>query len=378
MASNRVGNTVRPFAMKARLQTSLGQQLVLTPQLRQSLHLLQLSAHELEAELAEAVESNPLLDWAEPEPVATESAQADDAPRDDPREAEPSPEWERSEEWPTSTMRGSGDNDADQDAAERVAASETLHDYLQWQLQLSHLSPRQLRIGIALVDAIDDDGYLRETTEAISTALAPDIVAGSDEVLAVLRQLQRLDPPGVGARDLGECLSLQLDALPAATPGRELALQIATGAIERLPRIGRDGLARELQMPVEDIDEALHLLRSLDPRPGARHGDLAVVRSSTAAGSSLADLAGTKIASNEQYFKIGLVRPKKRYVALKITRGASTAGTSPTRRRKKRRGSEFTPVLRAGPAAHLVRLRPANRHWRRSGPELQPQSQHRR
>lgn len=276
MAPNRVGNTVRPFAMKARLQTSLGQQLVLTPQLRQSLHLLQLSAHELEAELAEAVESNPLLDWTEPAPVAAEAAQAEEAPGDDAREAEPAPEWERGEEWPAPAMRGSGNNDADQDAAERVAASETLHDYLQWQLQLSQLSPRQLRIGIALVDAIDDDGYLRETPEAISTALAPDIVASIDEVLAVLRQLQRLDPPGVGARDLGECLSLQLDALPATTPGRELALRIANGAIERLPRIGRDGLARELQVPVEDIDEALHLLRSLDPRPGARHGDLAV------------------------------------------------------------------------------------------------------
>jgi RNA polymerase sigma-54 factor len=209
--------------MKARLQTSLGQHLVLTPQLRQSLHLLQLSAHELEAELVEAVESNPLLDWAEPASVATEAGQEEREARDgDAREAEPAPEWERGEEWPAPAMRG-GDNDADQDAAERVAASETLHDYLQWQLQLSQLSPRQLQIGIALVDAIDDDGYLRETPEAISTALAPDVVAGSDEVLAVLRQLQRLDPPGVGARDLGECLSLQLDALPATTPGRATA-----------------------------------------------------------------------------------------------------------------------------------------------------------
>ena len=219
--------------MKARLQTSLGQHLVLTPQLRQSLHFLQLSAHELEAELAEAVESNPLLDWAEAAPAPA-------------------------------------------DAAERVAAGETLHDYLQWQLQLSQLSPRQLRIGLALVDAIDDDGYLRETPEAISAALRPDLVADADEVLAVLRQLQRLDPPGVGARDLGECLALQLDALPPSTAGRELALRIAAGAIERLPKVGRDGLARELLVPAEDIDEALHLLRSLDPRPGARHGDLAM------------------------------------------------------------------------------------------------------
>jgi RNA polymerase sigma-54 factor len=242
--------------------------------LRQSLHLLQLSAHELEAELAEAVESNPLLDWVEPAPVATEAAGEASADGAGEREPEPAPEWERGEEWQAPATRGSGDDD--QDAAERVAASETLHDYLQWQWQLSQVSPRQLRIGLALIDAIDDDGYLRETSEALVATLAPDIVADCGEVLAVLRRLQRLDPPGVGARDLGECLSLQLDALPAATPGRELALRIATGAIERLPRIGRDGLARELQVPAEDVDEALHLLRSLDPRPGARHGDLAV------------------------------------------------------------------------------------------------------
>lgn len=262
--------------MKARLQTSLGQQLVLTPQLRQSLHLLQLSAHELEAELAEAVESNPLLDWAEPAPVATDAAAGEGEPREAAADVvEAVAEWDRGEEWPAPSPRANG-GDADMDAAERVAASESLQDYLQWQLQLSQLSPRQLRIGLALVDAIDDDGYLRETPEAISAALRPDLVADADEVLAVLRQLQRLDPPGVGARDLGECLALQLRALPDATTGRELALQIAAGAIERLPKIGRDGLARELQAPVEDIDEALHLLRSLDPRPGARHGDLAV------------------------------------------------------------------------------------------------------
>lgn len=262
--------------MKARLQTSLGQQLVLTPQLRQSLHLLQLSAHELEAELAEAVESNPLLDWAESPPVATEAGQEErNAPADDGPAAETASDWERNEEWSPPAPRG-GDGDSDQDAAERVAASETLHDYLQWQLQLSHLSPRQLRIGLALVDAIDDDGYLRETTEGISLALRPDVVADADEVLGVLRQLQRLDPPGVGARDLGECLALQLDALPAQTPGRELALRIAASAIERLPKVGRDGIARELQVSTDEVDEALQLLRSMDPRPGARHGDLAM------------------------------------------------------------------------------------------------------
>ena len=110
--------------MKARLQTSLGQHLVLTPQLRQSLHFLQLSAHELEAELVEAVESNPLLDWAEPAPIPTDPAPGERDPQDpadERRDPDPAVEWGRGEEWPTPGSRANGGDD-DQDAAEREAA----------------------------------------------------------------------------------------------------------------------------------------------------------------------------------------------------------------------------------------------------------------
>jgi RNA polymerase sigma-54 factor len=97
---------------------------------------------------------------------------------------------------------------------------------------------------------------------------------GLDEVLTVLHQVQRFDPPGVGARSLNECLHLQLDLLPDDTPGRELALRMADGPLERLPKIGVAGLAHELQRPTEDIECAVHLLRSLEPRPGAQMGGL--------------------------------------------------------------------------------------------------------
>src|SRR5690606_8247696 len=138
--------------MKPRLQTSLGQQLVLTPQLRQAIHLLQLSAVEIEQELAAAVESNPLLDWAEPgdrgdagdtgrsgdEGSATDSGEPD-RPADD--------TWsEREEAW-----TGPGAPAGDDNPAERVAEPETLHDHLLRQLHLSHLSPRDRLVGVALV-----------------------------------------------------------------------------------------------------------------------------------------------------------------------------------------------------------------------------------
>src|SRR5690606_37493429 len=162
--------------MKPRLQTSLGQHLVLTPQLRQAIHLLQLSATELGAELAAAVESNPLLDWAEAGEAGPDDAAA-------PGAEAPAGADGAADEW--------------REPAERMAAPETLRDHLLWQLRLSHLSPRDRRIAEVLIDAIDEDGYLRESLAALREALGPGLAPGEDEVLAVLHQLQRFDPPGV-------------------------------------------------------------------------------------------------------------------------------------------------------------------------------------
>lgn len=255
--------------MKPRLQTSLGQHLVMTPQLRQAIRLLQLSTAELELEIASAVESNPLLDWEENAPLETPSGEAssgDDAPP--PEE----PAWDGDEPW-QERIGPSSDSDEDSTTAE-VAQTDTLHDHLLWQLHLSPLTPRDRAIGAALIEAIDDDGYLRESLEAIAQALRPQVVATPEEVLTVLHQVQRFDPTGVGARSLNECLQLQLALLPEETPGRELALQLAEGALERLPRIGITGLAVELRQPPEDVERAVQLLRSLDPRPGAQLGGM--------------------------------------------------------------------------------------------------------
>ena len=269
--------------MKPRLQTSLGQQLVLTPQLRQAIHMLQLSALELEAEIAEAVESNPLLDWSEPEPLGVKTENGEARHEADASPAEPEPDlspWDRdAEPWQErvgSSSSSGDDDDYDADPGERAAEGDSLHDHLLWQLHLTHLSPRDRRIGAALVDAIDDNGYLRESLAAIVESLASDDSVREDEVLAVLRQIQRFDPAGVGARDLGECLQLQLAALPDETDSRTLAQRIAQGQIERLPKLGIDALARELRCTADQAAAALQLLRTLDPRPGAQIGTLPV------------------------------------------------------------------------------------------------------
>src|SRR5690606_35373557 len=137
--------------------------------------------------------------------------------------------------------------DEDGDPAERIAAVESLHDHLLWQLRLGPLGPRELRIAEALVDAIDDDGYLREPLAGIAEGLGPELEVDEQALLPVLRELQRCDPPGVGARDLGECLAFQLDLMPEDTPARALALRIAREMLERVPRAGADGLATELR-----------------------------------------------------------------------------------------------------------------------------------
>lgn len=272
--------------MKPRLQTSLGQHLVLTPQLRQAIHMLQLSAPELEAELAEAVETNPLLDWAEPEPIRTgkdtEDQSADNGAAgqhddngsaDNPAEDDVAP-WTRGEEPWQQRIGPVSNGGGDDHAAERIVDVETLHDHLRWQLHLSHFSERDCRIGLALIDAIDDDGYLREPLDALQQSLQPELTVSPEELQAVLSRLQSFDPVGVGARDLGECLALQLAPLADDVPGKALALRIAQGPIEHLPKIGIDGIAAELGCDGDDVQVAVQLLRTLEPRPGAGIGEV--------------------------------------------------------------------------------------------------------
>jgi len=299
--------------MKARLQTSLGQSLVMTPQLRQAIRLLQMSSTELELELTEAVETNPLLEWAEDAAAAEPAAAGAEAPAPaetgDERGGDGA-EWPDGEQW-NGSHGGSFDDADDGDASERAAEADTLADHLLWQLHLSHLSARDRAIGVALIDALDEDGYLREPLPAIAETLRPDMHAGEDEILAVLHGIQRFDPAGVGARTLGECLSLQLEPLPAATPGLQLARRIAQGPLERLPRAGIAGIAAELRQPPAAVEEAVQLLRSLDPRPGRQLGaiasdqyvvpDCVVWRQRGVWKAALAGHAGPKVVINRGY-----------------------------------------------------------------------------
>lgn len=263
--------------MKAILQTGLGQHLTLTPQLRQAIRLLQLSASELELEITALVESNPLLEFAEdadtgddepPGVAGAELSDQADAPAAEDDDADRGPMLEDGLEIHGGAPHGGDDGDGD-----RLFASgepEDLHDHLYWQLHLTPLGQRDRAIAVALIEAIGEDGYLTETLESIREGLRPEIEASMEEILPILHRIQHFDPIGVGAVDLADCLGIQLGMLAPATPGLALARAVAAGHLENLARHGPDRLAAELGADPADMAQAVELLRSLDPRPGAQ------------------------------------------------------------------------------------------------------------
>ena len=264
--------------MKPTLQFRLGQQLTLTPQLRLAIRLLQLSAVELEQEINDVVNSNPLLEREEdsPEPFSSSadtdgsSAETENPAGDSqaPDSAEDEPEFRWDEDRPSRN----GHNDGDEDREEGVPVPLDLQKHLSWQLNLSHLSPRDVLIGEALIEAIGEDGYLTAPFEDIQAALLPDLVVSPADIEMVLHLIQHFDPVGVGARTLSECLCVQLRLLDPQTPGLCLARSIACEHLDTLARHGAIRLAAQLHRSCEEMDTAVALLRSLDPKPGSQIG----------------------------------------------------------------------------------------------------------
>jgi len=280
-----------PAGMKTGLQFRLNQQLTLTPQLQQAIRLLQLSQLELEAELRQIAESNPLLEFSED---STDNDNAEDGSFDDapvvpttpstkssddsgPGDDAEAPDWSDgpgdqpidfsgSAGASSSRSNGSGDEEGFEP---QNAAPETLHEHLMWQLNLTHMTPRQRTIATVLIDAVNADGYLSEGLEAVAAAIPADLKASLDEVDSVRHLLQRFDPTGVASLDLRDCLRVQLEQFDPDTPHIELALRIVDSELELLARNDVSKLARRLRAEAEDVAAASVLIRSLDPRPGA-------------------------------------------------------------------------------------------------------------
>src|SRR5262245_26013098 len=271
--------------MKQTLQLKLTQHLTLTPQLQQSIRLLQLSTLELNQELERFLAENPLLERDEGEEEgapalrlngATTTTVSEVATPEKP-EAPPADDEARSPEadW---YLEGGGahtprDDSDDADYPQLAAESPSLRDHLLQQVSLTPLSDRDRKLVALLIDALDEDGYLTQSLEEIA-AMLNELAIEPDELAIALKHLQNLDPTGVGARSPAECLELQLLTLPDSATGLAIALRIVR---EHLPLLAARDFAKLKRLI--GCDEALlrtahRLIQSLNPRPGAAFAPL--------------------------------------------------------------------------------------------------------
>jgi RNA polymerase sigma-54 factor len=265
--------------MKPSLQLKLGQQLTMTPQLQQAIRLLQMPALELQAHIREQLESNVMLEPVD-EYEATGSFEALEPhpmPEEKRVDAQPQPEVAVAvdaevieETWSERAPGSDGWRDDDERAAEVADdAQVSLQDHLIAQLEYANLAPRDLAIARAIVDAVNDDGYVTDPLEDIAATLLPEVTADAGDVERVLKLVQTLDPPGVAARNLSESLGLQLRMLHPDTPGLRLALAIAEKHLDLLADRELTLLRRELSASDDELAQAVALVRGCHPRPGA-------------------------------------------------------------------------------------------------------------
>jgi RNA polymerase sigma-54 factor len=277
--------------MKQSLALRTGLSLTMTPALQQAIRLLQLSSLDLQQEIRQALESNVMLEAdgeegseggeeavAEATESAAEAERAEHAgessldlsqPKEIPEEMPVDADWGDIYDSPASgSGSGSGDDDGLHDYLQaNLHGSASLREHLVWQASIAPFDPVEAEIALHLVDAVNDDGYL-EDWDGLSARLAEALQVPPQKIEQVLKAVQDFDPPGVAARDLAECLRLQLDQYPAKTPGLAEALQVLDAPMALLARRDEAQLAKATGLDVESIRAALVLIQSLQPHPG--------------------------------------------------------------------------------------------------------------
>lgn len=282
--------------MKQSIQLRLGQHLTMTPQLQHAIKLLQLSTLDLQREIQEVLDSNFMLEEADEadsggdyeersgdasplEAELTSARQAAEAERevdgdrvDIPTELPVDIDWgDVYDGYHLSSARQSTDEEPDL-LAQR-SRPQSLHDHLFWQLNLAHMDDREQTIAIAVIDAINRDGYLTADTVELLAALGdPELEA--DEVEAVVHRIQSFDPAGVAARNLQECLLLQLRQMPDSWPLRDQAIRVCRDHFQDLTRRDLAGIGTQLGLSADDMTRVIALIRQLNPRPGGLIADI--------------------------------------------------------------------------------------------------------
>ncbi len=279
--------------MKPSLQLRLGQSLTMTPQLQQAIRLLQLSSIELQAEIQDALESNMMLELEDSEQneatnIESPSDKSDDkqaGPENAERidiQNETMPDdlpvdsvWEDVYDG-TGSYPKNAENVLGNDGFENQDSSEkTLRDHLSWQLNLTPTSDEDKVIAMAIIDSIDDDGYLTETPEAILASVKDsehdiDDEIGVEEIEAVLHLMQAMEPAGVCARDIKECLTIQLRQCDPDTPWLKEAMLLVDHYLGMLASRDFNQLMRKMKLDRDTLAEVVNLIQSMNPRPGGQ------------------------------------------------------------------------------------------------------------
>jgi RNA polymerase sigma-54 factor len=302
--------------MKQTLSLKLGQQLTMTPQLQQAIRLLQLSSLDLQQEVQGVLEANPMLEMDEEEPTrdGNESADEPDSQSDESGDSpiadaetpvtagdtddggladtdadwdQPTPEdlpvdtsWDDVYQSAPATSGPVGEDDWNFDDSR--SAGETLQEHLLWQLNLTPMSDIDRLIATTIIDAIDGNGMLTLSVADLTSSLNPitlgvaslapedaDYLIEEDEVVAVLKRIQQFDPTGIAARDLPECLALQLQALGTDISWQPEALSLVTRHLDLLASRDFTTLKRKTRLSEEDLAKVVQLIQSLNPRPGS-------------------------------------------------------------------------------------------------------------
>ena len=275
----------------------MGQQLTMTPQLQQAIRLLQLSTLDLQQEIQEALESNPMLerqedgeDFDNSDPMAdnAESKPAAEAQDNSFQESTVSTENLEDGEWSeripnelpvdtawediyqTSASSLPSNDDDEWDFTTRTSAGESLQSHLLWQLNLAPMSDTDRLIAVTLIDSINQQGYLEDTLEEICAGFDPELDIELDEVEAVLHRIQQFEPAGVAARTLGECLLLQLRQLPGNTPWMAEAQRLVSDFIDLLGSRDYSQLMRRMKLKEDELRQVIELVQTLNPRPGSQ------------------------------------------------------------------------------------------------------------
>ena len=273
--------------MKPSLQLKLGQHLTMTPQLQQAIRLLQLSTLELQTEIQQALEENPMLEIEEEQgPAETptlektddsglngDEKQLDlDNTQEIPDDLAVDSDWEDIYEIATagiSNAAQSGDDGLNDYLENRSGEVDTLQDHLLWQLRSTSISDTDYVIAVSIIDAITADGYLTESIEDIHASLVDELDIDLDEVEAVLHLVQHFDPVGAGARDLRECLLLQLEQFESDVEDLDDARLLIQNHLDLLGSHDYARLLKSTRFSEEKLHRLIRFIQTLNPRPGS-------------------------------------------------------------------------------------------------------------